>query len=296
LIAESTGKLGQGILPVVREPFASVEQYGHDRMFVHLRLRDDESRDEHLEALHRAGHPTVTLHLRDPYDLGGQMAMWEVATAVAGARMGINPFDQPDVESAKIRAREMVQAYQERGALPDEKPDLAAGELLLFGTENGPDISEALRHFLSQRSGGAPMEESGQPYLALQAFLRPDGATQRLLREIRRSLMEQTGLATTTGYGPRFLHSTGQLHKGDSGRGLFLQITSQPQHDAQIPDEVSGEASSITFGVLKLAQALGDRRALEDAGRAVLRIHITGEETAGLEQLLDALENASRTG
>ena len=272
LIAESTGKSGTGILPVVGEPLGPVEVYRDDRLFVHLQLGEDETHAAELAALEAAGHPVVRLTLRDLYDLGEQIFLWEFAVAVAGSDLDIHPFNQPNVEAAKVQARRMVERYQKEGELPSG--------------ESSPVTAEALRDFLSQAGEeGSPSPHSNQPYIALQAYVQPTARTDAALLALRRQLRDRYHLATTVGYGPRFLHSTGQLHKGDAGNGLFVQFTSDSPHDAPIPDEVGSSSSSITFGVLETAQALGDRRALEDAGRRVIRFHLGEDVLDGIENL-----------
>jgi len=270
LIAESTGKEGKGIVPVVGEPLGPPEVYGPDRLFVHLRLADEDIHDAALKALEAAGHPVVRLNLKDRYDLGGQFFLWELATAVAGQRLGINPFNQPNVEAAKMLARRMVAEYTEKGALPTG--------------ESAPLTAEALREFLAQAQAG-----SERGYIALQAYVQPTAETDAALTALRRRLRDQFQMATTVGYGPRFLHSTGQLHKGDAGNGLFIQFTADAPRDAPIPDEAGAPDSSISFGVLKLAQALGDYRALTDVGRRVIRFHLGKDVVGGLNELLEAL-------
>lgn len=269
LLAESTGKSGTGIVPIVGEPLGEPSVYGDDRVFIHLRLDGDGHADAALDALHDAGHPLLRLHLHDRYDLGGQFFLWELATAVAGWALDIHPFNQPNVESAKDRAREMVSAYQEAGELPSEAPDLRGAGIAVYGDVEADHPAAALGAFLDKARPG--------DYVALQAFLPPSDETTEALRELRVTLRDQTRLATTLGYGPRFLHSTGQLHKGDGGHGLFIQFTADHEEDAEIPDEASASAGSITFGVLIHAQALGDRQALLDAGRRVIRFHLEGE-------------------
>jgi len=254
LIAESTGKEGKGILPVVTETPGPPEVYGDDRLFVYLRL--DDTLDAEVSALEKAGHPVVRLHLSDRYDLGGQMFLWELATAVAGARLGVQPFDQPDVEAAKVAAREMVAAYTEKGTLP--------------AFETVAPSAQALEEFLSPATAGA--------YIGLQAYLTPSPETTAALRKLGDRLRDKTRLATTLGYGPRFLHSTGQLHKGDAGKGFFVQLIADSPEDADIP------GSSMTFGILKQAQAMGDRRALEDAGRRVITFDLKDDVAAGLNR------------
>jgi glucose-6-phosphate isomerase len=244
LIAESTGKEGKGMLPVVGEPLGPPEVYSGDRLFVHLRLE--------------------------------QFFLWEIATAVAGYRLGINPFNQPNVEAAKVLARRMIADYTKTGELP-------SGESI-------PLTAEALNEFLAQAQPGDPATGSERSYIALQAYVQPTEETTAALQALRARLRDRSRLATTVGYGPRFLHSTGQLHKGDAGNGLFIQLTADDPHDAPIPDEAGSPASSITFGVLKTAQALGDRQALLDAGRRVIRFHLGDDVLGGLKLLQEAVE------
>ena len=267
LIAESTGKKSRGILPVIGEPLGSPAAYGDDRFFVHIRLGDDQTLDAPLAALEAAGHPLLRLHLRDPYDLGGQIFLWEMATAIAGHLLGINPFDQPDVEAAKEQARRMVEAYIAQGALPE--------------AEAAPLNGATLAAFLAQAQPGS--------YVALQAYLPPTPETGAALTVLRLRLRDRYRLATTVGYGPRFLHSTGQLHKGDAGNGLFIQFTAASPRDVPIPDEPGAPDSSITFGVLESAQALGDRQALLEAGRRVIRFHLGQDALGGLKRLVEEL-------
>jgi transaldolase/glucose-6-phosphate isomerase len=267
LIAESTGKEGKGILPVVGEPLGSPDVYGDDRLFAYLRLEGDGTHDAAIDALESAGHPVVRLHLHDPYDLGGQFFLWEMATAIAGHRLGINPFDQPNVEAAKVLARQVVAEYAEKGALPE-------------GESSSLD-AETLNGFLAQAQSGA--------YVMLQAYVQPTPETDAALLTLRTRLRDKAKLATTIGYGPRFLHSTGQLHKGDAGRGLFIQFTTDAPRDAPIPDEAGAPDSAMSFGVLKMAQALGDGQALRDAGRQVIRFYLKGDVASQLQSVAEAL-------
>jgi len=267
LIAESTGKEGRGILPVVAEPLGAPNLYDGDRLFVYLRLDGDSTLDALVQALEDAGHPVVRLRLRDLYDLGDQFFLWEMATAVAGSRLGINPFDQPDVEAAKVLSRQAVAAYAETGFLPDD--------------ESAPLSAETLMTFLAQAQGG--------DYISLQAYVQPTPETDAALLALRTRLRDRLRLATTVGYGPRFLHSTGQLHKGDAGNGLFIQFTADSPQDVPIPDEAGSPGSSMTFGVLKMAQALGDKQALQDSGRRVIRFHLGDDIAGGLDLLTQAL-------
>lgn len=280
LIAESTGKEGKGILPVDGETLGPPDVYGNDRLFVYLRLDGDDTHDDAVNALREAGQPVVQIDLRDPYDLGGEYFRWEMATAVAGHRLGINPFDQPNVESAKILARDMVSAYRESGALPAMTPRLEADGIAVYANAgvvaNNP--KEALDSFVEQARPG--------DYVAIQAYVQPTAETDAALQQLRIQLRDRLKLATTVGYGPRFLHSTGQLHKGDAGNGLFIQITADDQRDAPIPDEAGSPDSSITFGVLKAAQALGDLQALLFAWRRVIRFHLGEDVVGGLKCLM----------
>jgi len=226
----------------------------------------------------------VRLNLQDRYDLGGQFFLWEMATAVASHLLGINPFDQPNVEAAKVLARRMVAEYTEKGALP------SGG--------SAPLTAEALNQFLAQArdpstTGSRPIAlavDSRRSYIALQAYLQPTAETDAALLRLRTRLRDRFRLATTVGYGPRFLHSTGQLHKGDAGNGLFIQLTADDQRDAPIPDQAGSSDSPITFGLLKAAQALGDQQALLDAGRRVIRFHLGEDVMGGLKQLERTVE------
>jgi glucose-6-phosphate isomerase len=281
LIAESTGKEGKGILPVIGEDIGAPGEYGEDRLFIHLSLEGDTTADAALAALEEAGHPIVRVSLRDPYDLGEQVFLWEMAIAVAGHRLGINPFDQPDVEAAKSIARQAVDKYKKKGALPLETPNLIKDGIEVYGRVAAAQPAEALMAFLAQAEPGS--------YAALQAFLEPTPAIDAALQALRMGLRNRFRLATTRGYGPRFLHSTGQLHKGDAGKGLFIQFTCDDPRDAAIPDEAGSAASSITFGILKAAQALGDRRALKAAGRRVIHFHLGKDAVRGLKILSQAV-------
>jgi len=282
LIAESTGKEGKGILPVVGEPLGVPDVYGDDRLFVSLRLPGaDRPLNDGIAALQDVGHPVVHLLLRDHYDLGGQLLLWELAVAVAGHVLGINPFDQPNVEAAKVLARQMVAEYMAQGALPDETPDVTGDGISVYGSVGGHTPAECLATLLRQAVPGS--------YIALHAYVQPRPQTDAALLALRTRLRDRTHRAVTVGYGPRFLHSTGQLHKGDAGHGLFVQFTADDRRDVPIPDQVGQQASFITFGVLKAAQALGDRQALQKAGRQVIRFHLGADVVGGLEHLTRSL-------
>lgn len=271
LVAESTGKEGKGILPVVGEPLGPPGAYGEDRLFVYLRLKGTdpsaETYDVGVQALEEAGHPVVRLRLEDVYALGRQFFLWEFATAVAGHRLGIHPFNQPNVEAAKAKAREAVDAYATEGALPSD-PAASVEPAALSG-------------FLAQAQAG--------DYVALQAYLQPTAETDAALLRLRTRIRDRLRLATTVGYGPRFLHSTGQLHKGGTGNGLFIQFTADNAEDVPIPDEPGSAEASTSFGLLLLAQALGDKQALEEAGRRVIRFHLGDDPVERIKQLAEAL-------
>ncbi len=253
LIAESTGKEGLGILPVAGENITSPDHYNNDRVFVYLKMENDQTQDSAINSLMEAGHPVIWIQLADLYDLGGQFFLWELATVVAGHILKINPFDQPNVESAKILARNMVAEYMETGNLPEG------------------DSSE-----LSPETLDTFLKESIIPgsYIALQAFLQPTAEIESELQKLRLKLRDKFNVATTKGFGPRFLHSTGQLHKGDSGNGIFIQLNSNSEIDLPIPDAAGNPASSMSFGVLKNAQALGDAQALRDTNRKIIRFDL----------------------
>jgi transaldolase/glucose-6-phosphate isomerase len=281
LIAESTGKEGKGILPVVGEPLGPSAVYGDDRIFVYIHLAGDKVQDEKITHLGKAGQPIIKIRLLDVYDLGGQIFLWEMATALAGYILGSNPFDQPDVEAAKVLARKMIVQYREKGFLPEETPTLRREGIDVYGDCPAHSTGDALNIFL-----GSALPNG---YIALQAYLQPTAETDAALLRLRNCLRDQYHLATTAGYGPRYLHSTGQLHKGDGGRGVFIQLTADDPRDVPIPDEMGQGGSSVTFGVLKAAQALGDRQALFHAGRPVIRFHLGGDIAGSLKVLTEAV-------
>lgn len=289
LIAESTGKEGKGILPVDGEEVGAPSVYENDRLFVYLRLAGDSTFDQKVEALLEAGHPVVQLDLQDLYDLGGEFFRWEIATIIASRRLAINPFDQPNVESAKILARQMVEAYQKEGKLPELRPILHADGVSVYSDIPSKTLADAMNKFLAQASPGDKNHKS-RSYVALQVYVTPTAENDAALQQLRTKIQSRLRVATTVGYGPRFLHSTGQLHKGDAGHGLFMQFTSDAVQDLAIPDEAGLPNSSMTFGVLELAQALGDRQALLDAKRRIIRFHLGKEVERGLLKLADLIE------
>lgn len=270
LIAESTGKIGKGILPVVLESVEEPQYYSADRLFVYLKLKDDDTFDNKALRLKSAGHPMIEIQLDDIYELGREFFRWEFATAVAGYLMNIPPFDQPNVEQAKIIARQMMKEYQTNGSLPELTPAFQESEIKIYGDIKPENISDVLPKFLDKCKGG-------KNYVTIQAYLTPDKRTTELLQSLRTSIQKKYNVATTLGYGPRFLHSTGQLHKGDGGNGYFIQFIADNKMDVPIPDNAGSDNSSITFGILKRAQLLGDRQTLVDNNRKVITIDLSSQ-------------------
>jgi len=272
LIAESTGKDGKGIIPVVSEPQVSIEEYGEDRFFVGLSLETDNGREleKQMKAFEEAGHPTVLIKLKEKYDLAQEIFRWEVAIASAGSVLGIHPFNQPDVQLAKDLAREAMEKRQE-----PERESVSPVET--FSIEEPEVLTGALKNWIAQAQSG--------DYFALQAYLSPNADTTRALQKIRYGLLKHKQLATTLGYGPRFLHSTGQLHKGGPNIGLFLQLVDEPSVNLSIPE------TDYSFNTLIKAQALGDYQALKQRGRRVLRIDLMSDVRGGLDRLLHLIEN-----
>ncbi|CAN5730039.1 hypothetical protein BH24CHL8_BH24CHL8_09750 [soil metagenome] len=288
LIAESTGKQGTGVIPVDGESLDGPEAYDTDRVFVRLgRLTGDAwqtETDTSLGALAEAGHPVIDLSLEDGEWLGGEFFRWEFATAICGAALSLDPFDEPNVTESKENTRRVLEAFAENGSLPAEAPLAEEGRLRLFGdallrlSEPAADlVSELRRHLARARPNG---------YLAVQAYLHATPERDAALRDLQHLLRDGTGRAVTLGYGPRFLHSTGQLHKGGTPSGCFLQLVGQHPIDLPIPGREE------TFGVLIDAQALGDFASLESHDLPVLRIDLSGDPDAGLAELRAALEQA----
>ena len=277
LIAESTGKNGKGILPVVGEKVLSPRYYQDDRLFVYLHLSGEHTHDESIQNLIKAGFPIIELECASIMELGSQFLLWEFATVLAGSILEIHPFDQPDVENAKIMARTMVSEFKKTGSLTALQPTFQQGDISIFGTHVGGTLSEILAEFLNQLQG--------DKYLAIQAYLPPSEDVISALTDMQTRIHSNRNCAVTIGLGPRYLHSTGQLHKGDRGNGVFLQITSDPVIDLMIPDEMEGSSASLSFGILKMAAALGDQEVLKTAGRQVLHIHLGKDVYSGLKQI-----------
>ena len=285
LIAESTGKEGKGLLPVAGEALRDPSRYGEDRLFVQIKLASDadEAKEAALRALEAAGHPVIRITLRDVLDLGAEFFRWEVAMAAAGALLGIDPFDQPNVQESKDNTKSLLAEYRAQGKFPEEKPILESDGLRVYGDAASLDaahssVSGVLAAFMNQARPG--------DYVALMAYVQPTPEHTVALQSIRHSLRDSSRLATTLGYGPRFLHSTGQLHKGGANNGLFIQITSDDAQDLPIPGE------PYSFGVLKQAQALGDLRALAGKQRRVLRLHLGRGADTQLPRLGQLVQDA----
>ncbi|MBW1776929.1 MAG: glucose-6-phosphate isomerase [Deltaproteobacteria bacterium] len=282
LVAESLGKEGTGVLPVVGEPVGPPEVYADDRFFVHFRLNGKDSADASVNALSEAGHPVVAIALKGLHELSGEFFRWMMATAVAGAQLGVNPFDQPNVESTKVLAGEMVRAFLKTGRLSETPPDFTENGIQVFFRPGLRSIEEAL----TQCFGSIRKGKGIRGYVGIHAYLKPDRKTDDLLQSLRTRIRDRHRVAVTVGYGPRFLHSTGQLHKGDAGYGVFLQLTADSAEDVAIPDEMGQGDGKLTFGILKSAQALGDRQALLNAGRTVIRLHLSRNVIDGIQRLI----------
>jgi transaldolase/glucose-6-phosphate isomerase len=291
ILAESTGKEGKGIIPIDREPLGPPAVYGTDRLFVYLRLdgAPDAAQDAALDALEGAGQPVVCISLADAHDLGQEMFRWEVATAVAGAVIGINPFDQPDVEASKVAARKLTDAYEKTRALPKETPFYEEGALELFADEKN--------HIALEEAAGSDRTLAGylrahlerarnSDYVALLAFLERNDAHDQRLQAMRRAIRDSKHVATCVGFGPRFLHSTGQAYKGGPNSGVFLQLTCDDAEDLMVTGH------GFSFGVVKSAQARGDFRVLVERDRRALRVNIGTDVRAGLDALSNAIVRA----
>lgn len=278
LVAESTGKLGKGILPVDLEEIQSPEFYSNDRAFVYIKLKSDSKYQDKIQKLIDAGFVVVEFELEDIYDLGKQFFLWEFATAVCGWYLSIQPFDQPNVEQAKVIARKILKDYQESGKLKLPEPAFTSSEIKIYSEQKIENKESAIKDFLNNCV-------SGKNYVAIQAYLNPTEDNFKHLQKLRIEILKKYKVATTLGFGPRFLHSTGQLHKGDSGNGMFIQIIDNPVNDIAIPDDAMNGNSSITFGVLIKAQAFGDRQALKDNSRRVITFELNSPLTAFAEEL-----------
>ena len=268
LLAESAGKVGKGLIPVDREPLGPPAVYGDDRQFVYVRLTSaaDPAQDDAVAALERAGQPVVRIGVGDPYELGAEFFRWEIATAVAGSILGVNPFDQPDVEASKVATRALTERYETTGALPAETPLRPSDPA--FAANVGA-------HLRTIKPGD---------YVALLAYVAMNEVHEAELQAARVSVRDRLQVATCVEFGPRYLHSTGQAYKGGPNSGVFVLITCDDADDLPVPGR------RYSFGVVKSAQALGDLQVLRERGRRALRVHLGSDVKAGLALLRRAIE------
>ena len=290
LLAESTGKIGKGIIPVDREHLASPDVYGNDRVFAYLRLENetDAEQDARVAAIEKAGHPVVRITMPDIYDLGAEFFRWEIATAVAGSIIGINAFNQPDVEASKIATRALTSEYEAKGSLPAEKPILEDSGIKLFtdeknfadlaGSASEKSLAGYLKAHLNRIHAG--------DYFAVLGYIQMNAEHDQSLQAVRHAVRDKKHIATCLGFGPRFLHSTGQAYKGGPNSGLFLQITCDDAVELPVPGQ------KYTFGVVKAAQARGDFQVLAERGRRALRVHLGKDLKSGLATLQAAVDRA----
>jgi transaldolase/glucose-6-phosphate isomerase len=287
LIAESTGKVGKGIIPVDRETLGKPAVYSHDRVFAYLRLqtKPNKAQDAAVAALEKAGHPVVRISLPNIYNLGQEFFRWEIATAVAGSIIGINAFNQPDVEASKIETKKLTSEYEEKGKLPPESPFFEAHGIKLYADEKntaalkgGSTLTAVLQAHLGRIHDG--------DYFGVLGYITMNAANEAALQKMRLAVREEKKVATVLGFGPRFLHSTGQAYKGGPNSGVFLQITCDDAVDLPVP------AQKYTFGVVKAAQARGDFAVLNERGRRALRVHLGKNVTKDLAKLDKALQQA----
>jgi transaldolase/glucose-6-phosphate isomerase len=287
LIAESTGKIGKGIIPVDREKPAKPETYGSDRVFAYLQLanKTNKAQDAAVAALEKAGHPVIRITLPNVYSLGQEFFRWEIATAVAGSIIGINAFNQPDVEASKIETKKLTSQYESTGSLPAESPFFTSKDARLFADEKntaalsgGNTLGDVLKSHLSRIGVG--------DYFAVLGYIPMNPENEKALQAIRHSVRDLKRVATCLGFGPRFLHSTGQAYKGGPNSGVFLQITCDDVSDLAVPGQ------KYTFGVVKAAQARGDFAVLAERGRRALRVHLGKNLKSGLNALAKAVTQA----
>ena len=287
LLAESTGKIGKGIIPVDREKLVKPAAYGNDRVFAYLRLSNEANKAQEaaVNALERVGHPVVRIVLANKYDLGQEFFRWEIATAVAGSILGIDAFNQPDVEASKVETRKLTSEYEAKGKLPAEAPFFATNGIKLFADEkntaalkNGGKLADILRVHLSRIGPG--------DYFAVLGYITMNPRNERALQGIRHQVRDAKKVATCLGFGPRFLHSTGQAYKGGPNSGVFLQITCDDAADLPVPGQ------KYTFGVVKAAQARGDFAVLAERGRRALRVHLGKNVKGDLAKLAKAVQQA----
>lgn len=287
LLAESTGKIGKGIIPVDREKLAKPDAYGNDRVFAYLRLasKPNKAQDAAVAALEKAGHPVIRITLPNTHTIGQEFFRWEIATAVAGSIIGINAFNQPDVEASKIETRKLTSEYEATGHLPAESPFFEAAGVKLFADERntaalkgGAKLVDVLKAHLVRAGAG--------DYFAVLGYITMNAENEKVLQEFRHVVRDKKKVATCLGFGPRFLHSTGQAYKGGPNSGVFLQITCDDASDLAVPGQ------KFTFGVVKAAQARGDFNVLAERGRRALRVHLGKNLKSGLKALSKAVQQA----
>ena len=291
LLAESTGKEGKGLIPVDRESIGTPDVYGNDRVFVYMRLDSgaDAKQDAGVATLEKAGQPVVRIQVANNYELGQEFFRWEIATAVAGSIIGINAFNQPDVEASKIETRKLTDEYEKSGSLPQETPFYEEKGFKLYSDDkNASALKQAagkdatlisyLRAHMNRLKAG--------DYFAVLGYIERNEQNRTELQSIREAVRDKKRVATCLGFGPRFLHSTGQAYKGGPNSGVFLQITCDDAADLPVPGK------KYTFGIVKAAQARGDFNVLTERGRRALRVHLTGDLTAGLTTLQQAVQRA----
>jgi len=286
LLAESTGKIGKGIIPVDREDLGNPSVYGQDRVFAYLRLdpAPDAAQDAAVDAIEKAGHPVVRIGLPDIYNLGQEFFRWEIATATAGAIIGINAFNQPDVEASKIETKKLTSEYEEKGHLPPETPFFEGDGLKLYADDKnaaalkGGSLVEVLKKHLDR--------VHANDYFGVLGYVPMNEENEKILQSLRMGVRDKKKVATVLGFGPRFLHSTGQAYKGGPNSGVFLQITHDHAKDIPVPDQ------KYTFGVVQAAQARGDFAVLAERGRRALRVHLGPDVHAGLTKLAAAVKQA----
>ncbi|MBK9205876.1 MAG: bifunctional transaldolase/phosoglucose isomerase [Candidatus Obscuribacter sp.] len=303
LVAESTGKIGKAIIPVYQESIGALDKYGKDRLFVYIKVDGDKTKpsdmacakddcakiEKFLNEAQAAGHPVVTIALSDKLQMAGEFYRFEMATAVAGSVIGINPFDQPDVEASKVVTRDLTAAFEKEGKLPEEKAFFEEGQVQLYSDSNNAEVimGSAKEKTLKGMLEAHLDRLSPGDYFALLAYLHMDHAKiEDTVYQLRMQVRDKKHVATCLGFGPRFLHSTGQAYKGGPGTGVFLQVTADDSKLLAVPD------AKYSFGIVKAAQARGDFQVLIDRGRRALRLHITGDFYKGLEQFAKAMTEA----
>ncbi len=290
LIAELTGKDGKGLIPIDGEPLGDVSLYGNDRFFIDIRTdgESDAAHEDKLAALEKAGHPVVRIVMNSIDHVGQEFFRFEMATAVAGSVLGINPFNQPDVEDAKIKTRELTAAFEKSGALPAEEPVVASAQADIYTDDhNAAELRKAGANGDLASWLKAHLARSGRgDYVALLAYIERDDAHIDSLQHMRLAVRDTRHVATCAEFGPRFLHSTGQAYKGGPDSGVFLQITADDDRDLAVPGQ------KASFGVIKAAQARGDFDVLTERGRRALRVHLKGDLESGLKMLDAAIHDA----